>query len=422
MVLRKYKKLIVTIMGVTLLAAMLHHWSDTKTNWKNTVITKLRQYQMELQQSIDFSNFERMVIGNRTTRVIHIKNKHSNNNDNNEVKRRDMEIKVPVTVKDLLQNAKSCLQRVRNQISMYLMRSYEMEFSADHTTSRSTNPILEPDCQKGKDFIIMLTTRPGAFYNRAAIRNAWGRMDSEINRFVMENHRSFKYRTVFIVGRDNDEKIERLLEKEHRTYKDILRLNYKDSYDNLTNKTIQSLTWFANNCPPKYILKTDDDCFVNLVSLVPWLEKLDPNVKYAGKKNEFMPVIRDPTHRNYVPTDQYAEEFYKPYCSGGGYMIKGEVLKNLTDKAKTMRQIINEDAYVGLVMHALGVEPTDENRFLPYVFSKKGINKRTMCNWKANFLMHGVEPEKQIQMHWTRLAMRDYPSICEGYVNVPDPS
>lgn len=410
MIIRKNKKILVIVMVVVLMGASLHHWTDTKAAWKNTVMSKLRQYQFELQQSIDFSNFEKMVVGNRTT------SRHRG------VRRREMDAKVPVTVKDLLQNAKVCLRRVRDQISMYLMRNYEMEFSADHISSTHTNPILVPDCRHDTDLIIMLTTRPGAFYNRAAIRNAWGRMDSDINRFVMENHKTFRYRTVFIVGRDTDNKIERLVENEHTYYRDILRLNYKDRYENLTNKTILSLTWFANNCPPKYILKTDDDCFVNLVSLVPWLQQLPPHVMYAGKKNEYMPVIRDPTHRNYVPMDQYAEEFYKPYCSGGGYMISGSVLKNLTDKARSVHQIINEDAYVGLVMHALKVTPTDEARFLPYVFSKKGINKRTMCNWRSNFLMHGVEPEKQIQMHWTRLAMRDYPSICEGYVNIPDSS
>ena len=364
---------------------------------------KLRQYQMELQQSMDFSNFDHVVIRNKS-----INRKYNVAQQNR--------AKLPVNVNDLLQNAKMCLRRSRNQISMYLMRTFEMEFSVDHNVYTVNNPVLLPHCEENVDLIIMLTTRPGAFYNRAAIRNAWGRRDSDINQFVLENNIAFKYRTIFIVGRDHDDKIERLVEDEHKYYGDILRLDYKDKYENLTNKTLLSLGWFANNCPPNYLLKTDDDCFVNMISLIPWLLKLSPTVKYIGKKNDFMPVIRDPTHRNYVPMSEYAEEYYKPYCSGGGYMISGDVLKNLTNKAKSINQIINEDAYIGLVMHALKILPIDDDRFLPFVFTKKGVNKRTMCNWKDKFLMHGVEPEKQIHMHWTRLAMRDYPSICDNYL------
>jgi len=397
MVMRK-KKILIFIVIAIILMATLQHWTDTKATWKNTVLMKLKKYKIELQQSIDFSNLEKNMIGN----------------DNESIQEDVVVRTVRRNANNLLKNAKMCLRRSRSQISMYLMRSFENEFSIEQTTNKITNTLLEPKCDNDIDLIIMLTTRPGAFYNRAAIRNSWGRMDSVINKLLLEDSTSFTYRTIFIVGRDRDYKVEQLVEEEYKHYGDILRLDYKDKYENLTNKTILSLGWFAEKCSSKYILKTDDDCFVNLISLIPWLKKINPSAKYIGKKNEFMPVIRDPTHRNFVPMAEYAEEYYKPYCSGGGYMIAGHILKNLTEKAKTINQIINEDAYIGLVMHALKILPTDDERFLPYVFTKRGVSKRTMCNWKDKFLMHGVEPEKQIHMHWTTLAMRDYPSICEG--------
>ena len=56
-------------------------------------------------------------------------------------------------------------------------------------------------------------------------------------------------------------------------YKDILRLDYQDTYENLTNKTVLTLRWIAEKCEPKYVLKTDDDCFVNILVLSTWLQK-----------------------------------------------------------------------------------------------------------------------------------------------------
>ena len=81
-----------------------------------------------------------------------------------------------------------------------------------------------------------------------------------------------------------------------------------------------------------------------------------------------MPVIRDPTHRNYVPYEVYGDEFYKVYCSGGGYILRGTVLGNITRTASKVAEIINEDAYLGMIVHALNITPFDDERFLPFIF------------------------------------------------------
>lgn len=401
MVMRKKKILSFGLLVIVLMTTLLH-WKDIRATWQSTVIMQIQKYQLELRRSVDFSELKKSIVGNY----------------NNSIQEKIDLQSVESRANALLKNAKMCLKHSRGQISMYLMRSFEVEFSVEQNAKGNTNTMLEPKCEANVDLIIILTTRPGAFYNRAAIRNSWGRQDSLINKFLLEKNNFFNYKTIFIVGRDRDSKVEQLVEEEYKYYGDILRLDYTDKYENLTNKTILSLEWLAMNCPSTYVLKTDDDCFVNLIPLITWLKELGPSEKYIGKKNEFMPVIRDPTHRNYVSISDYAEEYYKPYCSGGGYMIAGDILKNLTAKAKLIGQIINEDAYIGLVMNDLKISPSDDERFLPYVFTKKGVNKRTMCSWREKFLMHGVEPEMQIHMHWTTLAMRDYPSICEGNYQV----
>ena len=92
-------------------------------------------------------------------------------------------------------------------------------------------------------------------------------------------------------------------------------------------------------------------------------------------------------------------------------MLAGSIIKNITRKSKGIKQIINEDAYIGMVTNALHIYPKDEERFLPFIFSKKGVNQRTLCDWKNHFLMHGVSPEQQLKMHWNSLRYAPVPIL-----------
>ena len=326
-------------------------------------------------------------------------------------------------IQELYRKAVKCLNNSRKKISEYLKAGFDDSFYSGYTIYEKGNiPVSEnsrrgikvellPKCDKEVKLIIILTTSPGNFFNRAAIRMGWGRPDSQINK-ILHNGEIGSYQTIFTVGRHRSWEIEKLVEDESDSYGDILRLNYKDGYSNLTNKTVLSVEWVANNCRPKYVLKTDDDCYVNIPYILPWLDELPPSVKYVGKRNDGMPVIRDPSHRNHVPKEQHPESEYRPYCAGGGYMLSGDVIKQLSRAAKNIPQIINEDAYMGMVAHAIDIEPLDDPRFLPFIFTKKSVSKRQSCEWQDQFLMHGVIGIKQLIIHWNALAMSRFPSLC----------
>ena len=60
------------------------------------------------------------------------------------------------------------------------------------------------------------------------------------------------------------------LEQEQAEYGDILQESFKDSYNNLTIKSIFILKYYvsvADNLGNKFLLKTDDDSFVHLEAL-----------------------------------------------------------------------------------------------------------------------------------------------------------
>ncbi len=307
----------------------------------------------------------------------------------------------------LFEKAVKCLAEAKKDIADYLTSS-----TGSASTEDSVQP-LEPKCSPDLQLVVLVTTRPGNFANRAAIRLAWGRMDSDINKHAIKDQRDIKWKTIFSVGLANSANIGSVVALEYRKFGDILRLPYQDSYKNLPNKTMSSLEWIVDNCRPKYVLKTDDDCFVNVFKMLSWLKTLPPSYQYIGRVNTEMPVIRDPKHRNFVPKEEHKENVYRPYCAGGGYILKGEVLKNVTQMGKKIKQIINEDAYMGMLTNALKIVPRNEDRFLPFIFFGPPVKKLNMCDWKDQFLVHNVLGKRQLVMHFNSIAMDIYGSLCE---------
>ena len=66
----------------------------------------------------------------------------------------------------------------------------------------------------------------------------------------------------------------RRLADEAATFGDILQEGFVDTYANLTIKSLVLLTWFRQNCdeeslarPVPYVMKVDDDTYVNLERL-----------------------------------------------------------------------------------------------------------------------------------------------------------
>ena len=309
---------------------------------------------------------------------------------------------------ELFKLASKCLLKAKQDISEYLHKTSNLQ--GDQSKSRQT-----PDCNEHYLLIILVTTRPGNFANRVAIRLSWGRMDSVINSYIKKNNIDYKWKSIFSVGLANSPNIGSLVALESERYKDILRLPYKDTYKNLPNKTMNSLEWIAENCQARFVLKTDDDCFVNIFKVLPWLQNLPSHHRYIGRVNNEMPVIRDPKHRNYVSVAEHKDNYYKPYCAGGGYILRSSIIRNVTTMGKKIKQIINEDAYMGMLTNALGVSPKNEERFLPYIFFGPPVKKLHICDWKDQFLIHNVFGKRQIIMHYNSIAMKYFHSLCEKF-------
>ncbi|GIY71496.1 beta-1,3-galactosyltransferase 4 [Caerostris darwini] len=174
----------------------------------------------------------------------------------------------------------------------------------------------------------------------------------------------------------------------------MLQGDYKDTYRNLTAKVVRGLRWAASSrCRPHYVLKTDDDCFVNLPLLLHFLSRQNPiqNNLYAGHVRWSSPVVRDPNSRWYVSDADFAGSRFVPYVNGAGYVLSLDVVQKFAKFSALVRPFPNEDAYVGTVLYMVGVRPVYSARFVTHSETWQ------LCNFLYLFVIHHATPTRQFQ-------------------------
>ncbi|KAK7483466.1 hypothetical protein BaRGS_00025265 [Batillaria attramentaria] len=248
-----------------------------------------------------------------------------------------------------------------------------------------------PECKHGSLFIVIITSAPDHSEHRREIRNSWCNP-------TLSNHEPNAWQCVFLIGKTDGSDLESHLQEESAHHKDILRGSYVDSYRNLTYKVMHGLAWLHSNCEAPYILKTDDDCFVSTHLLWQFLmhqNKQTSNL-YAGhmvldpSKRQ---VIRDPGQKWSVAEEEYRPDTYPPYASGSGYALSFDVVAKAVEESRVVKPIPNEDAYIGILLDRLGIQPTVSGRF---ILSSAGLR---LCNYMYMFVVHGVELKMHKDMH-----------------------
>ncbi|KAM9592101.1 beta-1,3-galactosyltransferase 4 isoform 1-T3 [Morphnus guianensis] len=86
------------------------------------------------------------------------------------------------------------------------------------------------------------------------------------------------------------------------------------------------LRWATSRCPAvPFILKADDDVFVNLPALTSYLASFRRAPRlYLGRIHWWVRPQRDPRGRHHVPVAVYPAATFPLYCSGTAYVLSGE--------------------------------------------------------------------------------------------------
>ena len=147
---------------------------------------------------------------------------------------------------------------------------------------------------------------------------------------------------------------------ESETHGDILQERFEDSYRNLTIKTMLILKWYNQKCSHiPYLLKVDDDVFVNTKNLYKVASQNTKADILIGHLHCDAKVVRFKRSKWYISESEYKEETYPPYLNGPGYLMSSSTAQKLFRAAYDVPLFVYEDVYLtGIVARAAGIQST----------------------------------------------------------------
>ncbi|XP_030557026.1 uncharacterized protein LOC115760008 isoform X1 [Drosophila novamexicana] len=238
--------------------------------------------------------------------------------------------------------------------------------------------------------LVLITSAQTHADARMSIRQTWGHYG--VRRDIS---------MAFVVGRGTNETVNAALSQENFIYGDLIRGNFIDSYNNLTLKTISSLEWVDQHCQhAKYILKTDDDMFINVPRLLTFLTQLEKRKQKRaifGRLAKKWKPIRNKKSKYYVSTDQFPAAVFPSFTTGPAYVMTGEVVHDLYVRSLKTVYLKLEDVFTtGIVAQSLGIERLHVNEF---------VNRRISfnpCNIRNAISVHMIKSNEQFDL-WKKL-------------------
>lgn len=231
------------------------------------------------------------------------------------------------------------------------------------------------------------------FERRQAIRETWGRARTYGNQTVV---------TVFLLGSsspvDHFPDLLGILGREAELHQDLLQWDYRDTFFNLTLKEVLFLEWFSQNCPrARFVLKGDDDVFVNTVQVIRFLEELPENQEedfFIGDVISNASPQRNQTLKYFIPESVFAGQ-YPPYAGGGGYLLSGEVARRLYNVSWQVALYPIDDVYTGMCLEKLGIVPGKHSGFKTFGIEER--YRRNPCTYRNLMLVHSQTPQEMLR-------------------------
>ena len=238
------------------------------------------------------------------------------------------------------------------------------------------------------DLLVVVNSAVTHFEERDAIRQTWGQFAVERGSLLL-----------FLIGspdpfNPDSDLIQEKVFREEESHGDLLQGSFIENYYNLTLKTISLLRWVNSTCDQiKYILKVDDDMFVNMQMVVDFCETRTFNKAVIGKLARKWKPHRNPLSKWFVPMSAFNGSIYPNFATGPSYMFSGDAVGPLINTALTLTPIYLEDVYVtGIVAEKAGV------RRLNHALIKNVRLRVDACTFKRFMTSHRHSPQEIINL------------------------
>lgn len=222
-----------------------------------------------------------------------------------------------------------------------------------------TTLITKSTCRQEYFLLVLVSSAPQNFERRNSIRNTWG---SDIS-----SSTGPRWRTFFLLGQTRNQEVSSLIEEEDKTSGDVIRGDYFEHYWNQSLKIEMGFEWAVRYCNFSFLLKADDDVFVQTPDLVTFLNQPSTPKKrlYLGKVEYSPPVRRYGKHN--ISFGEFSGSHYPDYCTGAGFVLSYDVVNCLVGLFDVVNPFRVDDAYVGMLAFKANITPVFHKRFvIPY--------------------------------------------------------
>jgi len=258
-------------------------------------------------------------------------------------------------------------------------RSARMIVDPEHDTTLITpEAICNTTCPY---LLVVVCSAVDNFAARVAIRESWAR----------DQDRLKQVKVVFMLGHLINGTSQDRIEEEASKHQDIIQEDFVDSYANLTIKSVMLLKWYTQLCDsqaklPQYILKTDDDMYINLMKLYETVQSnKKPGLLMGSLICNAVP-IKDPYNKWYVPSYMFSERRYPNYLSGTAYLMARSTAVALYKAALDTPLFHLEDIYItGILARKAKIKPADN---IGFAYTKRKLNS---CLFKQTISTHHVK-------------------------------
>jgi len=181
---------------------------------------------------------------------------------------------------------------------------------------------------------------------------------------------------------------------ESTIFKDMLITNRTEDYWDFSRRVMFGFLWSLENCQFEYLMKADDDVFLNIPNLFQLLYK-DPLV-LASKEKLYAGSIyighgpkREKSNKWYVSKAEWAPRFYPPFATGMGFILSRYVVEKIRPHFNWLKPFRLDDVYVGMLVNRAKIpglfirKKKSENEFA-------GFNGPKECLYLNGIIYHKV--------------------------------
>ena len=215
----------------------------------------------------------------------------------------------------------------------------------------------------GDEFILVTVLSAGGDFNsRKTLRKTWGRIRMYLGH---------KIALVFFIGTSVDTNISQSINLEMEHYRDVVLLDYTDSYEFLTMKTVLAMKWTLMYCPKvKYVLRATDDILFSYKKLFEHLKSFSRDavsgLYFGCGVHEYNDRSISTRGRSAIVSEvKWTNLIWPPYVSGTFVILGMDTIVNMYTLSCRTPLTFPDDTYLGVLAEMLG-------------YTARG-NYKTMC-------------------------------------------